>query len=191
MPWVKGLKGLSSEMEWGMKLVSIGLPLRQRNIFFYIKGSVYNLQLKISAPKQHLPNQGAWFLSECRVFFNLRTRKLKSFATFNLLEREKIYFETIPLCNIHLKWWIQYKKSFYTIPLSKLSKFPNHHIFSKPITFQARRPWIYWFFCFFTWNLLGLAKIGEGIKVSVIFPSTLTAKPLRLESQMLFRFWDL
>ena len=58
------LKGLSSEMEWGMKVVSIrvGVPLNnehRRIVFLFSKGTVSNLHLKFEAPKQHFTCQGA------------------------------------------------------------------------------------------------------------------------------------
>ena len=45
------LKGLSSEMDGGIKVVSISLKNEslQRSISFFIKGPVHNLHLKISA----------------------------------------------------------------------------------------------------------------------------------------------
>ena len=72
----QGLKGLFSEMEWGIKLVSINWsPFKQcaaQPKYYLLKGQcTYNLHSKFSVPNQHLAGQGA--------SMNYETSKVLSF----------------------------------------------------------------------------------------------------------------
>ena len=67
-------KGTVQQDGRGINVVSIGLTLYngQRSVkiyqFFVIKGPVYNLNIKISASKQHLPFQKAGYFPSGKFF---------------------------------------------------------------------------------------------------------------------------
>ena len=75
------LKALSSEMEEGIKVVSIERSLLResppRHKFFFMKGTVHNLHLKISALYQvsHFKGHGTVY-PKLRCFYSYRNSKL-------------------------------------------------------------------------------------------------------------------
>ena len=107
--------------------------------FLFIKGPVYNLHLKISASKQHLPFQGTCYSISAEVI-SFRTWKTK--ISCYIVFKRNIYLLTLSLCAtvpltnlIKSVDTIPYCKNFNTE--SELSKCLTHRILSKQ-NFQVR-----------------------------------------------------